>query len=94
MMSEYYSKDDLITVLKSHVLADDWDKINFDSVIENGEIYPHEIEGVNGCYIYYVIGSTIQGHTIFVHPMVCTEVYFDPFQTKEMYMTGNLVITP
>ena len=84
MMSEYYSKEELINVLKLHLLAEDADKCDWDKIIDDGEIYPHPIEEVDGCYIYEIPGS--MNITIFVHPLVCTEVYYDAWTGKEVYM--------
>lgn len=92
MKSDYYSDSDLINVLKSHLLPEDVKNADFNSIIADGEIYPHAINGVTGCYIYGIKGLSFNEFTVFVHPTICIEVFFDPFQTKEMYMTGNLVL--
>lgn len=83
-MSEYYSKEDLINILKIHLLAEDADRVNWDKVIEDGEVYPHNIEGVDGCFIYQVPCS--MDMTIFVHPLICQEVYYDAWTSKDVYM--------
>lgn len=86
MMSEYYSKDELIQVLKKHLLPENAVHVDWEHVIDDGEIYPNMMEGVNGCYIYNVPSITGYGITVFVHPMICTEVYFDAWTDKEVYM--------
>lgn len=91
MMSDYYKKEDLITLFKQHILPIHREKVNYDKVISEGEIYPKMINGVTGTYIYEV--DCIEGNiTVFVHPTICVEIFYDPFQSKEMYMTGNLII--
>ena len=85
MMSEFYDKDQLINVLQSHILENERSSVDWNRVIEDGEIYPNLIKGVTGCYIYQV--TTISGFvTVFVHPTICTEVYFDGWTPKEVYM--------
>lgn len=84
-MSEYYSRDDLITILKSHLLQEDADKVDWNKVIADGEIYPNTIEGVDNCYIYEVPTGDLSV-TMFVHPLICQEVYFDGWTGKEVYM--------
>ena len=85
MMSEYYDKESLINVLQSHILEEERSSINWDAVIDDGEIYPHSINEVDGCYIYQV--TTLSGFVVmFVHPTICTEVYYDGWTPKEVYM--------
>ena len=89
MMSEYYSKEELISILKVHILPEYQDKVNWDKIINDGEIYPHDINNISGTYIYDV--DCIEGWiTVFVHPMICIEVFYDPFQRKEKYMNGTI----
>lgn len=86
MMSEYYSKEDLIQVLQSHLMPEQINLVNFDEVVEDGEIYDGIIEGVNNPYIYEIPVPTAYNITVFVHPMICTEIYFDAWTGKEVYM--------
>lgn len=84
-MSEYYDKESLINVLKSHLLPEDAENVNWNAVIEDGEIYPYPIKGVDGCFVYEV--NSINGFVVvFVHPTVCIELYFDAWTPKEVYM--------
>ena len=85
MYSEYYSKDSLINVLKTHLLEQDINRVDWDSVINDGEIYPKPVEGVSGCYIYSIPAQD-SSITVFIHPTVCTELYFDAWTDKEVYM--------
>lgn len=85
MMSEYYDKESLINVLKLHLLPEVAETVNWNAVIEDGEIYPYSVNGIDGCYIYEV--KTINGGvTVFVHPIICTEVYYDGWTPKDVYM--------
>ena len=85
MISEFYDEESLINVLKAHLLPEDVKTINWESVINNGEIYPNSIQGVDGCYIYQV--DCVNGFVVvFVHPTICTEVYYDAWTPKEVYM--------
>ena len=85
MISEYYDSESLINVLKSHVLPEEVDKIDWNRVIEDGELFPHLINGVDRCYIYSVPAQSME-ITVFVHPTVCTEVYYDAWTSKDVYM--------
>ena len=89
MMSEYYSEEDLIKVLSNHIPSIEFNtifnSIDWKAVIEDGEIYNGVIEGTSNPYIYSV--PMLDGElTVFVHPMICTEVYFDAWTDKEAYM--------
>lgn len=85
MISDFYDKESLIDVLKLHLLPEDAETVDWNSVIEDGDIYPHTIKNISGCYIYQV--TTINGFvTVFVHPTICTEVYFDAWTPKDVYM--------
>jgi hypothetical protein len=85
MMSEYYTKDELINVLKSHLLPEDATTVDWNHVVDDGEIYPKMINDVDGCYIYQI--NTINGFiVIFVHPTICVETYFDAWTPKDVYM--------
>lgn len=93
MMSDFYDEEELINVLKSHLLPEDENYPNWDKVIREGEIYPHEMNGVDGCYIYSVPTHSDMNITVFVHPFVCSEVYYDAWTSKDVYMgrdTGQI----
>lgn len=89
MMSEYYSEDELIKVLSIHIPELEFNtvfnSIDWKAVIDDGEIYDGVIEGVTNPYIYSVPMS--DGNlTSFVHPIICTEIYWDAWTGKEVYM--------
>lgn len=84
MMSEYYNKESLINILKLHLLPEDADKVNWDKVIDDGEIYPNSMEGVENCFIYEIPCSPFI--TVFIHPLICQEVYYDAWTGKDVYM--------
>lgn len=91
MMSEYYDKETLINVMKDHILEDEYDKINWDQVINDGEVYPHSIEGISGCFIYEI--PPVSGDlylVLFIHPLLPIEVFYDAWNRKYMYMDGTI----
>lgn len=86
MMSMYYSKEDLIELLKKHITPEDAKRIDWDAVIEDGEVYHKKMKGISGTFIYDVAINDKSLITVFVHPFICTEVDYDAWSPKSVYM--------
>ena len=86
MLPPYVDKETVIATLKTHLTESDKNKVDWEAVIADGEIYPHKMNGIEGCFIYNVETPTNGFVTEFLHPITGTIVYFDPFTDKEVYM--------
>ena len=91
MISDYYDKTALIRVLEEYIIETERSRVDWERVISDGEVYPYPVQGVDGCFIYQIdapSGSIV----VFVHPMVCTDLYFDHVGTKQEYMNGECMV--
>ena len=62
-----------------------------DEYINDGEVYPHSIEGISGCFIYEI--PPVSGDlylVLFIHPLLPIEVFYDAWNRKYMYMDGTI----
>lgn len=79
---DYISKEQVIMVLKSHMLPEDTKNINWDNIVDNGRICNKKINGIEGCYGYeyppITMGDYISKGCVFIHPITGCEVDFDP----------------
>ena len=91
VMSEYYDKQSLINRLDEFITESDKSRIDWDSVIEDGEVYHGLINGVTDSYIYEIKAPSCN-MVVIMHPMICTEIWFDHVQSKEQYMRGEAII--
>lgn len=83
MIPEYIEKEDLIIVLRSHVSEEEYDKYDWDNIIEDGRISNNPCNGVTGCYVYEIDPGDTLPLTVWIHPITGTEVYYDPFRSRE-----------
>lgn len=90
MMSDYYDEEALINVLKSHLQESDVDAVDWKAVIDDGEVYEGMINNVSNPFIYEVPSRELN-ITVFVHPQICSEVYWDAWDSKEDWLNGDVV---
>lgn len=83
MMSEFIEREDLIVVLRRHIADVDWDRFNWDRIIDDGYITSVPHLGVEGCYVYEIGYSDEIPLTIWIDPLTGTEVDYDPFSSRE-----------
>ena len=65
-------------------MPEDLDRVDWNHVIDDGEIYDGTVKGVQNPYIYEVPGAV--NIVYFVHPQICAEVYWDAWISKETFM--------
>lgn len=94
MLPPYIDKETVIATLKTHLTETDKTLVDWEAVIADGEIYPHKVNGIEGCFIYSVRTPSNGFVTEFLHPITGSIVDYDPFVDKEVYMGRKEGVIP